>query len=176
MILTSRFLTPEGKLFIGLLGILLFWIGNLYFLHMADQQQIPEHLHSISDFYHALKHWQKKSNPFYQEIRMAIQQLEAFHRKQRTLLAFDSSFQSISSDTEAYLLSNMKKILRRMLMMNQHDHSPLNRIYLCSILDQNQKVLHQYDCFLSEVFLLDTHELPCLDTITQALRDMRKFS
>ena len=145
-------------------------------MYIADRKQIPENLHSIGEFCHALRHWQRKSNPFRYEVRTAIQQLEAFHQKQRTLLAFDSSFREISKDTEAYLLSNMKNILRRMLILNPHDGVMLHRIYLCNILEQNQKVLFQYDKFLAEVFQLDAHELPCLETVTEALRDVRKFS
>ena len=104
----DKALKPELRLSAGLVCVFLFWAGNLYFLHEHEQKQFPEYLKNLEDYQNALKRWIKKSNPFRHEIRTALQQLEAFAKKQRTLNAFDSSFETVSAETEAYLLTNMR--------------------------------------------------------------------
>lgn len=174
MILTSWFLSPEQKLFAELVSVLIFWIGNLGFLHQAEKKQFPENLKSLEDYQTALKYHLRKSNALKYEIRSAIHQLQAFQRKQRTLLAFDNSFQEISHDTEACLLSNMNQFLHRILILDLHENLQPHRTYLNLLLNQNQKLLHQYDNFLTEVFQLDAYQMPCLDVITEAFRDVRR--
>ena len=171
--LTSWFLSPEQKLFAELAGILIFWMGNLYFLHQAEKKQFPENLKSLEEFEDAFKYQLRKSSPFRYEIRTAIRQLKAFQKKQHTLLAFDSGFQSISEDTEDCLLSNMKKFLHRILILDFHENLQSHRVYLNLLLEQNQQLLTQYDNFLMEVFQLNSHEMPCLDIMTEALREVR---
>ncbi len=174
--LTNLFLTPKEKLFAGLCFVLIFWLGNLYFLHHADLQQFPEHLHSLQDYLDALKRWRRKSTPFRQEIRTAMHQLELFRQKQRTLTAFSNQFQEISEQTEACLLTNINKMLRRLLTLDSHDSAQTHKTYLNLLLHQNQNILNQYDSFLNEVFQLDSAEPPCLEVLTAALRDVRKQS
>ncbi len=174
MILTSWFLSPEQKLFAELISILIFWAGNLYFLHQAEKKQFPENLKSLEEYKMALKYHLRKSNALKYEIRSAIHQLEVFEQKQRTLLAFDSGFQNISQDTENCLLSNMKKFLHRILILDSHENLQPHRTYFNLLLNQNQKLLHQYDNFLTEVFQLDSYQMPCLDIMTEAFRDVRR--
>ncbi len=178
IIFTNDFLSPEKKLSLALTGILIFWAGNLFFLYRADRQQLPENLHSVSEVHEALQRWLKKSSAFTfrEELHTAIQQLETFHQKQRSLLAFDGSFRNISQETEIYLLFNMKKFLRRLFLCSTQEYSPLNRIALCAILEQNRKLLLEYDKLLEEVYQLNKPEIPCLESITQALKEVKNFS
>ena len=173
VVLTSWFLTPEQKFFSEFTAVLLFWAGNFYFLHQADKKQFPENLKSLKEYQSALKYHLRKSRQFRFEIRSAIRQLEAFHQKQRTLLAFDKTFEDISQDTEQCLLSNIKKFLHQLLISNPYENSQIRRTYLNHLLSQNEKLLFQYDAFLTEVFQLDSCELPCLDTMTEAIREVR---
>ena len=171
---TDNSIKPESRLCIGLAGVFLFWTGNLYFLHQSEKKQFPEHLKSIEEYQTALKRWIKKSNPFRHEIRTALHQLETFARKQRTLHAFDNSFQNISAETEAYLLTNIRKILHRIMILDFQDNLQIHRAYLNLILHQNQKILSQYDKFLIAVFQTEDTPLPCLETVTEAIQDIRK--
>ncbi|MBR4319705.1 MAG: hypothetical protein IKP69_06620 [Oscillospiraceae bacterium] len=174
MILTSWFLSLEQKLFAELVSVFIFWIGNLYFLRQAEKKQFPENLKSLEEYRTALKYHLRKSNTLKYEIRSAIHQLEAFQKKQRTLLAFDNSFQDISHDTEACLLSNMRKFLHRILILDLHENLQPHRTYLNLLLNQNQELLQQYNYFLAEVFQLDAYQMPCLDIMTEAFRDVRR--
>lgn len=176
IIFKSRFLSPEGKLSAGLCFVLIFWGGNLYFLHQHDKKQFPENLKTIEEYQASLKRWDKKSNPFRHEIRTALHQLEAFAQKQRALIAFDNSFQNISEETENYLLTNMRKILHRIMILDFQDNLQIHRAYLNLILHQNQKILYQYDNFLIAVFQTDEPAPPCLEAVTEAIREIRKES
>ena len=176
VIFTDKALKPETRLFIGLAGVFLFWIGNLWFLHQTERKYFPENLKSAEDYQTALKLWQKKAFPFRRELRTAFRQLESFNRKQRTLTAFDNSFQDISHDAENYLFSNMRKLLHRIMILDFHENMQIHRAYLNLILHQNQKFLSQYDNFLNAVFQTDSPALPCLDIITETLREIRNDS
>ena len=149
----------------------MFWVSNLWFLHQNEQKQFPENLKSLADYQTALKLWQRKAFPFRHELRTAVRQIESFDRKQRTLLAFDSSFQEISRETENYLLGNMRQILHRIMILDFYQNLQIHRAYLNLLLHRNEKLLLQYDNFLNTVFQRDTPVPPCLDVVTEALRD-----
>lgn len=174
IIFTDTTITPEIKLIIGLTDVFVFWAGNLYFLHQNEKKQFPKNLKSIEDYETALKRWIKKSNPFRSEIRTALQQLKTFDKKQKILIAFDNSFQNISTETEAYLLTNIRKLLHRIMILNFQDNLQIHRAYLNLILHQNYKILLQYDKFLIAVFQTEDSPLPCLEAVTEAIQDMRK--
>ncbi len=159
---------------IGLVGVFLFWAGNLYFLHQNEKKQFPENLASIEEYQVALKRWIKKASPFRPEIRTALHQLALFVQKQRTLNAFDNGFQNISAETEAYLLMNIRKLLHRIMILDFHDNLQIHRAYLNLLLHQNQKILSQYDKFLIAVFQTEDTPLPCLETVTEAIESLRK--
>ena len=176
VLFTDKALRPETRLFAGLAGVFLFWVGNLWFLHQTERKQFPENLKSLADYQTALKLWQRKAFPFRRELRTAVRQLQAFERKQRTLLAFDSSFQEISRDTEAYLLGNIRQLLHRVMILDFYQNLQIHRAYLNLLLHRNQKLLSQYDNFLNAVFQTDAPALPCLDIVTEALREIRDES
>ncbi len=176
VIFTDKTLRPETRLFAGLAGVFLFWVGNLWFLHQTERKQFPENLKSLADYQTALKLWQRKAFPFRRELRTAVRQLQAFERKQRTLLAFDSSFQEISCDTEAYLLGNIRQLLHRVMILDFYQNLQIHRAYLNLILHRNQKLLSQYDNFLNAVFRTDAPAPPCLDVVTEALSEIRDES
>lgn len=146
----------------------------------------PDKLHSVQDYREALAYWQQPGHPFQQEVTMAIRQLDLFYQKQTALRALlgddarkqDNPFLSVSDDVRNYLLSNMKKILNRMTILDPNEQSriPMHTEFLHHVLGQNKQLLSQYDNLIIEISQIgDTAEMENLnlEAITNALRDLR---
>ena len=180
VIYAGDFLQPEGKLTAGLMSIILFWAVNYHFLKHADRKKFPVNLKTIQDYENALKFWQNKANPFCQEIKTALHQLEIFSQKRfalQTLTQKDTMFESVSQDVQSYLCLNVKKILNRMLILDLSEQGRLqmHKVYLCRILEENQNLLNQYDNLMIEISQLGEYDnqMPCLELITEALQELR---
>lgn len=172
LIMTGSFMQPKTKLYAGLSGVVLFWIVNACFLRQTDRKN-PR---TLQEYQYALRFWQKKSNPFHREIRTAIQQLNTFSQKQDTMNTFavqNRAFCNLNEEVRTYLLANMQNMLNRMMILNLQDDLQAHRNYLSQILEQNQKILSQYDKLMLEISQLMPNEMPCLETVTEALRELR---
>ncbi|MBQ8927478.1 MAG: hypothetical protein IJ055_04280 [Oscillospiraceae bacterium] len=146
----------------------------------------PDKLHSVQDYREALEYWQQSGHPFQQEVAMAIRQLDLFYQKQTALRALlgddarkeDNPFLSVSDDVKSALLTNMKKILNRMTILDPNEQSryQMHSEFLHHVLGQNKQLLSQYDNLIIEISQIgDSKEMETLnlEAITNALRELR---
>ncbi|MCR5717573.1 MAG: hypothetical protein K6F80_00875, partial [Oscillospiraceae bacterium] len=85
-------------------------------------------------------------------------------------------FLTVSDDAEDCLFANMKKLLSRMTIFNpdEPERFPMHHAYIREVLSQNKKLLGQYDNLIIEISQIgDSTQLPDLDRITEALRELR---
>ena len=143
-------------------------------------------LKDLDDYRDALEAWQEKQNPFNPELRQAVHQLDLFCQKQTALKALlgdnakeeGNPFLSVSEDVRHCLLSNMRKLLNRMTILDPTDQSkyPLHNEFVHHVLGQNKQLLSQYDNLIIEISQIgDSKDLENLhlDNITEALRELR---
>ncbi len=145
-----------------------------------------DRLKDIQDYREAIVAWSGKNNPFNSEIREAVHQLDLFNQKQAALKALlgdqarepANPFMNVSEDVRDCLLSNMRKFLNRMMILDPIDQSkfPVHNAFIHHILGQNRQLLSQYDNLIIEISQIgDSSNLEDLnlDGITEALRELR---
>lgn len=145
-----------------------------------------DRLKDAEDFQNAFVFWTKNATPFRSEMRTAYHQIEVFRKKHRALLTLlgdqakeeGSPFLSVSEDVESCLLTNCKKILNRMTIIDSSEKTkyPMHAEYIRRILSQNQQLLSEYDNLVIEISQIgDTSQVQSLqlEAITQALRELR---
>lgn len=141
---------------------------------------------SVQDYRDALSSWQSKNNPFNPELREAIRQLDLFYQKETALKALlgdqakepANPFMSVSNDVRGCLLTNMRKLLNRMTILDPNDQSkyPTHNEFIHRVLGQNKQLLSQYDNLIIEISQIgDSSDLENLhlENITAALRELR---
>lgn len=172
----------------GVLSAAAFIGVNYWILNAAntDPGFHSERLRDAEDYQNAFEFWMKKSNPFRAEMRTAHHQIEVFRKKNRALRALlgeqarqeGSPFFSVSEDVESCLLTNSKKILNRMTIIDPSEKTkyPMHAEFIRRILSQNQQLLSEYDNLVIEISQIgDTSQVQSLqlEAITQALRELR---
>lgn len=143
-------------------------------------------LKDVDDYENALEFWVNKSNPFRNDAKAAISQLRVFRKKKYALKALlgdqakeeGSPFLSVSDDVESCLLTNMKRLLNRMTIIDPAERTkfPIHAEYIRHILAQNSQILTEYDNLVIEISQIgDSTNVQSLqlEAITQALRELR---
>ena len=136
--------------------------------------------------YQAQAGWQNSKNPFNNELKTAIHQLDLFYQKETALRALlgdqakeaGNPFLSVSQDVQECLFANMKKLINRMTILDFEDQSrfPMHYEFIRGVIGQNQQLLNQYDNLIIEISQIgDSSEMENLhlDNITEALRELR---
>lgn len=178
---------PAASLLAGVISFAVFVAVNYcIFTFVGRRKPVrTSKLKDAQDYREALESWESKQNPFNNELRQAIHQLDLFYQKKTALKALlgeedkaENPFLSVSSDVQDFLFSNMKKLLNRMTIMDMADHSriPMHNEYIQHILSQNKQLLSQYDNLIIEISQIgDSKDLGSLDleNITEALRELR---
>ena len=179
---------PLTALVIGAASLAAFIGVNYWILVSAGKRKAvkTDKLKNAQDYREALESWQGPKNPFNNELREAIHQLDLYYQKQTALKALlgdqakepGNPFLSVSEDVQGCLFSNMKKLLNRMTILDPEDHSkmPLHTEFIHHVLGQNKQLLSQYDNLIIEISQIgDSKDLENLhlENITDALRELR---
>ena len=140
-------------------------------------------LKDADDYIRAFQAWLNEDTPFPEYIKLAINQLESLKRKQKALRAVlddskDSPFLSTANEVDQYILANSKRILNRVMIYDQGDSHKYNMhvAYLQQVLGENAHVLSDFENLILEVSQIGddaTAATPCLNELTNALRNMR---
>lgn len=135
------------------------------------------------DYIVAFEAWLREDTPFPEEMKIAIRQLQSLERKQKALRAIlgddtDSPFLDTADEVEAYILSNCKRVLNRIMIYdpNEPQKYQTHLMYLRQVLGQNAHVLSDFDNLILEVSQISddhTAATPCLNELTAALRSVR---
>jgi len=157
----------------GLISIILFLIINFLFLYHTERIRRPENLKSVQDCRRALQLRLKESGLFQQELKIALFQLETFCQKEtalKTIIPRNSPFLKTSEEAKQYLCDNLKKCISRTLIIARK--SEIHRI-----LNHNQKLLSQYDQFVTAVSQLEEEGCPPdLELMTTVLQELKEES
>lgn len=141
-----------------------------------------EYLKTRSDYVRALRGLPIGTMPLGLYAERAALQIERLTRKQQGLKAMLGNghpFLNNSTEAEAYILANCKKVLWRLKYCDQSDPRlcRLHAEYLQERLDENEKILRDYEDLLIEVTEMDA-DLPCaephLDVLAETLHSMRR--
>lgn len=193
IILFSRGMVNLGaKLVPALLTVLLsagvFFGVNYWILNSSGggKRYKIDKIKSVQDYRDALSSWESKGNPFNAEVQEGVHQLDLFKQKETALKALlgeqakdpANPFMSVSEDVRECLLSNMRKLLNRMTILDPMDSSkfPTHTEFIHHVLGQNKQLLSQYDNLIIEISQIgDSSELENLhlENITEALRELR---
>lgn len=111
----------------------------------------------------------------------AVRQIERLEQKQKalvTMLGSDHPFIRNGNEAENYILKNCRQILYRLEFCEQSDPEFYGRHaeFLEERLDENEKVLHDFENLVIEVTQLDLdspESAPCLDVLADTLHDLR---
>ena len=160
---------------------------NYAILNESEKKKLHKSnkLKDIQDYREAIAAWSGKNNPFNSEIREAVHQIDLFNQKQAALKVLlgeqarepANPFMNVSEDVRNCLLSNMRKFLNRMMILDPTDQSkfPMHNAFIHHILGQNRQLLSQYDNLIIEISQIgDSSNLEDLnlDSITEALREL----
>lgn len=193
IVLFSRGLVNLGSRLIPavvtvLVSAVVFFGVNYWLLNSSGRRKHykMDKLRSVQDYRDALSSWESRDNPFGSEVQEGVRQLDLFKQKETALKALlgeqakdpADPFLSVSNDVRDCLLSNMRKILNRMTIIDPMDASkfPMHNEFLHHVLGQNKQLLSQYDNLIIEISQIgDSKELENLhlDNITKALRELR---
>lgn len=160
---------------------------NYWLLNSQPPSVQSGNLRDAQDHRDALESWKSGRNPFNKELDEAIHQLDQFRQKEaalRSLLGDQAKepgnpYVSLSEDVQNALLSNMKKLINRMTIVDLKDASrfPVHYEFIREVLAQNRKLLTQFENLIIEVSQIgdsasaeDLH----LDAITEALHELRE--
>lgn len=161
---------------------------NYWFLSSGEHPHAVQSgkLRNAQDYREALEGWQSPKNPFNNELREAMHQLDLFYQKQTALQVLlgdqakepGNPFLSLSSDVQDCLFANMKKLINRMTILDLEDQSrfPMHYEFIRDVIAQNKQLLGQYDNLIIEISQIgDSTELENLhlEHITEALRELR---
>lgn len=173
---------------VGGVSIALFLGINFLILNSTGKKKHVrlDKVKTVQDYRDALTAWQGKSNPFNPELREAVHQLDLFTQKETALKALlgdqakepTNPFMIVSNDVRDCLLSNMRKLLNRMTILDPNDQNlyPTHNGFIHHVLGQNKQLLSQYDNLIIEISQIgDTSNADDLhlENITAALREMR---
>ncbi|MBR4201907.1 MAG: hypothetical protein IKQ91_11690 [Oscillospiraceae bacterium] len=140
-----------------------------------------EYLKKTPDYIRALRDLPIGTMPLGIYAEKAALQIERMNRKQkglREMLGADHPFVKSGEDAERYILANCKKVLWRLKYCDQTEPS-LCRIhaeYLQTVLNDNEKVLKDYDKLLIEVTQMNDNTpqlVPTLDVLADSLHSIR---
>lgn len=162
--------------------------GNYAILFKREKKRTVkvDRLKDIEDYRDALILFHGKNNPFNSELREAAYQLDLFQQKEEALKGLlgaqvkepGNPFMTVSEEVRDCILSNEKKIINRMMILDLKDQSrfPMHNEFIHHVLGQNRQLLSQYDSLIIEISQIgnskemeDLH----LDSITSALKDLR---
>ena len=180
---------PVAAVIAAALSVGTFFGVNYWLLNNQPLSVQSGRLHKAQDYRDALESWKSSKNPFNQELTEAIHQIDLFYQKNTALKALlgdqakepGNPYLSITEDVEECLFANMKKLINRMTILDLEDGSrfPMHHEFIRGVLDQNRKLLTQYDNLIIEISQIgdsagmeDLH----LDSITEALRELRDTS
>lgn len=172
----------------GVLSMGVFFGVNYFILTNSGRRKHYkiDKIKSVQDYRESLSSWQDKSNPFNAELREAVHQLDLFTQKETALKALlgeqskesGNPFITVSNDVRVCLLSNMRKLLNRMTILDPMDQAkyPTHNEFIHHVLGQNKQLLSQYDNLIIEISQIgDSKDFGNLhlDNITEALRELR---
>lgn len=140
-------------------------------------------LRDADDYIKAFYAWLNEDTPFAEHIKIAIRQLESLKRKQAALRSVlddskDSPFFTTAQDVDAYVLSNCRRVINRVMIYDSAEPQKYNMhvAYLQQILGDNARVLSEFENLILEVSQIgddQTAATPCLTELTAALRSVR---
>ena len=140
-----------------------------------------EYLKQASDYTRALRDLPIGTMPLGIYAEKAALQIERLNRKQkglREMLGAKHPFVKSCEDAEQYILANCKKVLWRLKYCDQTEPSlcRMHAEYLQTVLNDNEKVLRDYDKLLIEITQMhdNTPQLvPTLDVLADSLKSIR---
>lgn len=140
-----------------------------------------EYLKNPSDYTRALRGLPIGTMPLGLYAERAALQIEQLVRKQKGLsemLGKEHPFLNSAHEAEAYILANCKKVLWRLKYCDQSDPQlcRLHAEYLQGVLDENDRILRDYEQLLIEVTQMDDdlpRTAPHLDVLATALHSVR---
>ena len=138
---------PVAAVIAAALSVGLFVGVNYWLLNLSDQPHAAR-LKDAQDYRDALAGWQNSKNPFNNELKTAIHQLDLFYQKETALRALlgdqakeaGNPFLSVSQDVQECLFANMKKLINRMTILDFEDQSrfPMHYEFIRGVIGQNQ--------------------------------------
>lgn len=140
-----------------------------------------EYLKTPTDYTRALRSLPIGTMPLGLYAERAALQIEQLARKQKGLCAMlgrEHPFLKSTQEAEAYILANCKKVLWRMKYCDQSDPRlcRLHAEYLQGLLDENDKILCDFEQLLIEVTEMDDdlpRTAPHLDVLADTLHGAR---
>ncbi len=140
-----------------------------------------EKLRNSASYIEALETYQTRNTPFKAEIKRAIDCVKAIERKKDVLAElldqnnkeYVTAFVEIGNETTTFIFNNTRKILNRILIFDEiegHNSVSEHKDYINGILESNEKVLGQFNCFLTEVSQMDDNSET--NYVTKVLSDM----
>lgn len=174
-----------GK-YLALAGVIALSLGVDWLVMRADSAVVisdTKKLKDAQDYIAAFEAWLREDPPFPEELKVAIRQLNSLIRKQQALRAIlgndtDSAFLTTAQEVDAYILSNCKRVLNRVMIYDSAEpqHYQTHVTYLRQVLAKNAHVLLDFDNLILEVSQIadgQYAETPCLNELTAALRSVR---
>lgn len=170
------------------MSVAAFFGANYTILNKKEKKKTirMDKLKTIRDYREAIAAWHGKNNPFNSEIREAVYQLDLFQQKEEALKGLlgeqakepANPFMTVSDEVRDCLLSNARKLINRMMILDPMDQSrfPMHNEFVHHVLGQNRQLLSQYDSLIIEISQIgNSREMENLhlDSITSALKDLR---
>jgi hypothetical protein len=150
-------------------------------------------LKDADDYKQALQSGLNKKNPFNEEIKQAMYQIESIDRKRRVLdelleqnnKEYFTALVELGDETKSFIFVNAKKILNIISIFDEKEYENSkndllkeHREYITNILDSNNKLINQFNNFLTEVSKIGDTDAKVnvskiLEEMTNSLKSLR---